>query len=167
MTMMVMLSPPIPCVILGSSLIISSSISVPISVGVLVSMRSRTYFTAFSFVRQSQIPSHPKIMKSSSGSKATLEIKVTKHVSWFTHPRLMRKIRSTYCIMSGSAVMIWSGGGMPGTCLYFRSPIDRERFKLPFTRPKWFTKPPADIILVISRSCCGLWSKLNGLDWYW
>ena len=40
-----MLSPPLPCwVNRGSSLMISSSISIPISTGVLVSIRSLTYF---------------------------------------------------------------------------------------------------------------------------
>jgi hypothetical protein len=72
MTMIVMLSPPIPCVTLGSSLMIASSISAPISVGNFSSMRSCTYFTAFSLERQSQIPSQPRIMNSSSGSNLIL-----------------------------------------------------------------------------------------------
>lgn len=42
---------------------------------------------------------------------------------------------NTHLMMSGSAVIICSAGEMPGTCLYFKSPIDRDRFKLPFTRP--------------------------------
>ena len=34
--------------------------------------------------------------------------------------------------MSGSAVIICSAGGIPGTCLYFRSPMERDKFKFPF-----------------------------------
>ena len=47
---------------------------------------------------------------------------------------------STYWIMSGSDVIIWSAGWIPGTCLYFRSPMERDKFKFPFTRPNWFTR---------------------------
>ena len=52
---------------------------------------------------------------------------------------------------SGSAVIICSAGGIPGTCLYFRSPMERDKFKLPFTRPNWLTNPPAFVMRSISR----------------
>ena len=63
--------------------------------------------------------------------------------------------------MSGSAVIICAGGSTPGPCLYFKSPIDRDRFRFPLTRPNWLTNPPALVILFISISLCGLWSKLS------
>mmetsp|Transcript_15256 Transcript_15256/g.23214 ORF Transcript_15256/g.23214 Transcript_15256/m.23214 type:complete len:233 (+) Transcript_15256:2223-2921(+) len=134
--MTVMLSPPIPCETLGSSLTIWSSISVPISMGVFSSILSRTNLTASSFVKQSHMPSHPKIINSSPSSKVT-------------------------CTISGSAVMIWSAGAIPWTCLYLRSPIDRERLRFPLILPNWLTNPPAFVIRFISRSCMGLWSKLR------
>ena len=163
-----MLSPPIPCVALGSSLMISFSISTPISVGVFESIRSLTYSTAFSFVRQSQIPSQPITMNSSSSPISTLQLNdqqrgetkelddlvaqeyLRKHLALSPSPRL------TYCTMSGSAVIICSDGGMFGTCLYFMSPIERDKLRFPLTLPKWFTKPPALRIRLSSRSCRGL-----------
>jgi hypothetical protein len=67
-----MLSPPMPCEARGSSLIISSSISIPISVGLFSLMRLRTYSTHFSFVRQSKIPSQPSTRNSSPASSVVL-----------------------------------------------------------------------------------------------
>ena len=49
-----------------------------------------------------------------------------------------------------------TGGSISGTCLYFKSPIDRDRFKFPLTLPNWLTKPPAAVILFISVTCMGL-----------
>mmetsp|Transcript_4675 Transcript_4675/g.12208 ORF Transcript_4675/g.12208 Transcript_4675/m.12208 type:complete len:265 (-) Transcript_4675:420-1214(-) len=137
MIMTVMLSLPMPCVSLGSWLMMLSSISIPISSGVRVSMRLRTYCMACSLERQSQIPSQARMMNSSSPA-------------------------SSSCTISGCAVIIWSAGSMLGTCLYFKSPIDLERLRFPLTRPKWLMKPPALVILARSTACCGLWSKLNG-----
>jgi hypothetical protein len=131
---MVMLSPPIPCDARGSALTISSSISSPISRGCLLLMRSRTYLTHSSLVRQSQIPSHPNTMNSSPALKVAL-------CSQAIASSVLRLIQKTtdcgnsHHIISGSAVIICSAGGIPGTCLYFKSPIDLDRFKLPFTRP--------------------------------
>lgn len=156
MTIIVILSPPIPCVTLGSSLIISSSISAPISVGDFESIRSLTYWTAFSFVRQSQIPSQPRIINSSSGSNATLYFQSKILISQIPGQAKSTLALSTYCTMSGSDVIICSGGGIPGTCLYLRSPIERDRFRFPFTLPNWFTKPPAFAIRELSLSCIGL-----------
>lgn len=62
----VILSPPIPCVDCGLVLIIVSSISIPISVNDFSLIRSRTYSAAFSFDKQSHIPSQPNIKNSSS-----------------------------------------------------------------------------------------------------
>lgn len=48
--------------------------------------------------------------------------------------------------MSGSAVMIWRSRVTALLVLYRRSPIARERFRLPFTRhtpPMSLIKPPA------------------------
>jgi len=157
--MIVMLSPPIPCVARGSSLMISFSICSPISVGVIESIRARTYSTAFSFVRQSQMPSQPRMRNSSSSASSTLcaccMIRGRKGVRiarYFRKKRVQNTRHLTHWTISGSAVIIWSGGAMLGTCLYFRSPIDLDRFKFPFTRPKWLTKPPALRIRVSSRS---------------
>eukprot|EP00620_Florenciella_sp_RCC1587_P008950 CAMPEP_0182589978 /NCGR_PEP_ID=MMETSP1324-20130603/70667_1 /TAXON_ID=236786 /ORGANISM="Florenciella sp., Strain RCC1587" /LENGTH=81 /DNA_ID=CAMNT_0024807163 /DNA_START=15 /DNA_END=260 /DNA_ORIENTATION=+ len=62
--------------------------------------------------------------------------------------------------MSGSAVIIWAAGGA-SDCLYFRSPMERERFRFPLTRPAWLTKPPTASMRVNSRSSMGLWSSDN------
>ena len=63
---------PIPWDTRGSSLTISSNISMPISHGDLLSMRSRTYLTHSSLERQSHIPSHPNTINSSPGLKVVL-----------------------------------------------------------------------------------------------
>jgi hypothetical protein len=76
--MIVMLSPPIPWVARGSSLMIVSNISIPISDGVIRFMRLRTNSTAFSLVRQSQMPSHPRIRNSSLSSRVNLVAKTEK-----------------------------------------------------------------------------------------
>ena len=48
--------------------------------------------------------------------------------------------------------------------LYYMSPIARERFRPPFTRPK-LTEPPALVIRFIYYGSYGLWSLLSYFVW--
>jgi len=66
--------------------------------------------------------------------------------------------------MSGIAEIIWSLGGSRLFFLYIRSPIARDKFRLPLTRPSLLIKPPAFCIRALSVAFCGLWSKDNGTD---
>lgn len=84
-------------------------------------------------------------------------------------------------VTSGNAVTICCSGGRSALFLNSKSPMARERARLPLTRPK-STKPPAAVILAFSPgrgvsgdrcahgkrlqaavpSFCGLWSKDSG-----
>ena len=150
MIIIVILSPPIPCDARGSALTMSSSISAPISCGRLLLIRSWTYFTHSSLERQSQIPSQPNMMNSSPSLSVVLLLQVVEderygsdiedatpqmNGGWMEETKQIIRKSNTHLKMSGSAVIICSLGGIPGTCLYFKSPIERDRFKLPFTLP--------------------------------
>ena len=150
MIIIVILSPPIPCDARGSALTMSSSISAPISCGRLLLIRSWTYFTHSSLERQSQIPSQPNMMNSSPSLSVVLLLQVVEderygsdiedatpqmNGGWTEETKQIIRKSNTHLKMSGSAVIICSLGGIPGTCLYFKSPIERDRFKFPFTLP--------------------------------
>ena len=151
MIIIVILSPPIPCDARGSALTMSSSISAPISCGRLLLIRSWTYFTHSSLERQSQIPSQPNMMNSSPSLSVVLLLQVVEderygsdiedatpqimNGGWMEETKQIIRKSNTHLKMSGSAVIICSLGGIPGTCLYFKSPIERDRFKFPFTLP--------------------------------
>ncbi len=62
--------------------------------------------------------------------------------------------------ISGFAVIICYSADKPYVFLYYPSPKALDKFKPPFTLPK-FTEPPALVILLISSGSSGLWSLLN------
>eukprot|EP00300_Choanocystis_sp_HF-7_P009864 c16676_g1_i1.p1 GENE.c16676_g1_i1~~c16676_g1_i1.p1 ORF type:complete len:144 (+),score=19.69 c16676_g1_i1:86-517(+) len=142
MIMHVMLSAPMPLVLLGFDEMIWSNISAAIrEQAMCCSSRGLTNRTTSSFDMQSHTPSHAITMNSSSE---------------------FRSNRST----SGEPEMIWLSGGKFLFCLYLRSPNDRARFKLPFTR--WFPvncemNPPAASMRDFSTWWCGLWSCVNSI----
>jgi len=153
-----MLSPPIPCVARGSSLIIVSSISTPISVGDFTLIRCLTNSTACSLVRQSQIPSQPRMTNSSVSSSVTLSMpeKGLEGATSKQHSQKYQTKIKTHSTISGSAVIICSSGGSDTDCLYFKSPMLRDKLRLPLTRPNELTKPPAALTRSSSRGCMGL-----------
>mmetsp|Transcript_526 Transcript_526/g.1578 ORF Transcript_526/g.1578 Transcript_526/m.1578 type:complete len:372 (-) Transcript_526:829-1944(-) len=132
----VMLSAPSPWLSAGLSQIHSSNTSSRIlESGVTpATRRSRTNEMRRTLVITSKTPSHASMKNSSSSDRS--------------------KTRT-----SGSAVMICSAGGSDLFCLYCRSPILRDKFRLPLTRPISFTFPPAALIRASSRSSRGLWSS--------
>lgn len=129
-TRKVMLSPPIPCDPRGSFARQRFMTAWTTSSRDICSPStfSRTKSQASWLVSTSQIPSHAKMKNSSSSG-------------WISN-----------ISMSGSAVIICSSGGKCLTCLYFKSPNERDKLRLPFTLPTILTKPPAFLIRLISRS---------------
>lgn len=97
---------------------------------------SYIYSTISSLLLVSQIPSQPMMMKSSSSVSSTTDV-------------------------SGYAVTGCSSGFNFLFYLYFRSPRDLLRFKLPSTLPSVITLP-AFSILLLSSSFSGLWSNVRG-----
>jgi len=133
------LSHPFPIVLLKFGLQFVSSHSSAILGSLTLRFICRlTKSTAYWFEWNSQIPSQPMIKKS------TLE--------------------SAKDRMSGIAEIIWSLGGNRLFFLYIRSPIARDKLRLPFTRPSLLTKPPAFWIRALSVAFCGLWSIDNATD---
>mmetsp|Transcript_59903 Transcript_59903/g.122953 ORF Transcript_59903/g.122953 Transcript_59903/m.122953 type:complete len:216 (-) Transcript_59903:423-1070(-) len=109
-TMMhVMLSPPIPAVFFGSTAMHLPKISSQMVESFILSfMPWRTKSPTSSLDMQSQTPSQAITINSSSD---------------------VRGCR----MMSGCAVTTCSSGGRRRSVLYLRSPMDRERFRFPFT----------------------------------
>ncbi len=68
--------------------------------------------------------------------------------------------------MSGSAVTICFSGSSEKFCLNSKSPMARDRARLPFTRPN-STNPPAARIRAVSSLFVGLWSSDRALAWPW
>mmetsp|Transcript_4947 Transcript_4947/g.14425 ORF Transcript_4947/g.14425 Transcript_4947/m.14425 type:complete len:213 (+) Transcript_4947:265-903(+) len=143
---MVMLSPPMPYVRLGSGeRHASRRCSMTLDILMVPLSRSwslgRMKSTTCWLVKTSQMPSQAMIMNSSSGWR------------W--------KIR-----MSGVAQTICCSGASFEFCLNLKSPIDRDKLRSPFTRwrtcgPKrWFmTHPPAFSMRACSPGKLGLWSS--------
>lgn len=77
---------------------------------------------------------------------------------------MIRKSSPSFLILviSGLAVIICSSAGRFLQFLYSKSPIARDRFRLPLIRPS-STVPPAFTILVFSNLSSGLWSRLSSL----
>mmetsp|Transcript_41255 Transcript_41255/g.95518 ORF Transcript_41255/g.95518 Transcript_41255/m.95518 type:complete len:336 (-) Transcript_41255:194-1201(-) len=145
----VMLSPPRPLVRARSGEMQRSSISsmMPDKAQPFFSHcgnRSLTKSTASWLPRTSQIPSQANNRNSSSASLLNVSTSGVEH-------------------------MICSEGGSNGFFLYSRSPMDRERLRLPLTR-YWTTdptccrstEPPARRILSCSTGRFGLWSSESG-----
>ena len=65
-------------------------------------------------------------------------------------------------LTSGNAIISYSSGPRSTFFLYSKSPIARERFKFPFTRPS-VMNPPAFFILALSFFISGLWSIDNSV----
>jgi hypothetical protein len=61
--------------------------------------------------------------------------------------------------------MIYFSAGKCLSFLYSKSPIARDKFKLPLTRPST-TYPPAAEIRDDSRGSSGLWSSDNAKVYY-
>ena len=73
----------------------------------------------------------------------------------------MKSIPSFFIfVISGSAVIICYYGDKFLLFLYYKSPIARERFRLPLIRPS-STEPPAFSILAFYVLSSGLWSRLS------
>ena len=78
-----------------------------------------------------------------------------------SHPIIRKSISSFFIfVISGSAVIICYYGDKFLLFLYYKSPIARERFRLPLIRPS-STEPPAFSILAFYVLSSGLWSRLS------
>mmetsp|Transcript_5580 Transcript_5580/g.14188 ORF Transcript_5580/g.14188 Transcript_5580/m.14188 type:complete len:263 (+) Transcript_5580:151-939(+) len=136
-----MLSQPMPRVSLGSAARQASTSSAATSLmDMLAVSRLRIKSTACWLDMTSHTPSHASSRNSSSAQ-------IVSHMT------------------SGCAVMIWSLGARSALPLYLRSPIARDRLRLPLTRhtpPMSLRKPPAASMRFFSISCAGLWSFDSG-----
>ena len=115
---------------------ISSTILVSGSEASDLAMASRVWPMQSSEVKQSQIPSQARTMNESAGWRATERTSGSQ---------------VTYCWVKGKSV----------EDLYSKSPIERDKLRLPFTRFS-STNPPAASILAFSGALSGLWSSERG-----